>query len=319
MFERFGRLFQNEHQYAQENLSAYLDKELEAGESARVERHLEQCATCRADLATLRQTMELLRLVPEAPLPRSFLIPAAEARPQPALRRAPAFSLLRSASAIATALFVVVLSGNLLLSRGFGAPLGMGGATDQTYGLKAAPMAAPIAEEVVQESTPEQAAPTKEAVLVAERQIVPPASKSPEVMTKSAPAEAAPGASMTPAVVIVEKPAKSLAIEQATASATATLPARESLPITATMTPPPLSTPTSTPLMEAAGQARDVATSLPPANVQPRRAESGEIMALQQARSRQLVREILNAAMWVLLLATVALWTATAILSQRRR
>jgi len=310
MFNLFGHLFQTEHQYVQENMSAYLDEELGAGEKTRIEQHLAKCSRCRADLATLRQTVALLHLVPEVPLPRSFLVPASEARPQPVLRRAPAYSLLRSASAIATVLFVIVLSGNLLLPRG----PGIEEVSDQAFAPKATPLAAPLAE-----GEPEKAMPLKETVRSLDQQAAPAATKGLEVMAKVAPRGIPEGTVTASPVALGETPAKAFGSMRATVSITPTLLAREAAPVAAVATQPPLPAPTSTPVLAASERAQEEPTRAPAFVAEPPRSEPGVVMGLEQARARQLVREILNGAMWALLLTTVALWTVTAILSKQRR
>lgn len=64
-----------------EQLSAYLDGELEAEERQRLEAHLMACADCQRELAELRQTRQLLRALPAPALPRSFTLPVPEAAP----------------------------------------------------------------------------------------------------------------------------------------------------------------------------------------------------------------------------------------------
>lgn len=53
----------------QENLSAYLDGELDPGEEAELKSHLEGCETCRSELESLRSTVKLVRSVPRVPAP----------------------------------------------------------------------------------------------------------------------------------------------------------------------------------------------------------------------------------------------------------
>jgi hypothetical protein len=53
----------------QENLSAYLDGELDPGEEALLKSHLEGCEACRSELESLRSTVELVRSVPRAHAP----------------------------------------------------------------------------------------------------------------------------------------------------------------------------------------------------------------------------------------------------------
>ncbi len=66
---------QHDRHLTTEQLSALLDRQLaaEEGDGARV--HLEACEQCRSELAGLQQTVALLRALPQATLPRSFLLP----------------------------------------------------------------------------------------------------------------------------------------------------------------------------------------------------------------------------------------------------
>jgi anti-sigma factor RsiW len=73
-------------------LSALADNELSVDETARVTRHLETCADCRAELAHVRRAKALLAAAPRRAMPPD-LVAAIEARlerrpgPFPALRR----------------------------------------------------------------------------------------------------------------------------------------------------------------------------------------------------------------------------------------
>ncbi len=50
-------------------LSEYVDGSLDLADRERVDRHLDQCASCSAYLTTLRKTVELLSLLPSRPAP----------------------------------------------------------------------------------------------------------------------------------------------------------------------------------------------------------------------------------------------------------
>jgi putative zinc finger protein len=63
-----------------DDLSAYLDHELEAGEQARVAEHVAGCRDCQARLDGLRQTAYAVRGLPQESPPRTFRIPEAPAR-----------------------------------------------------------------------------------------------------------------------------------------------------------------------------------------------------------------------------------------------
>src|SRR5260370_26817699 len=58
-----------------EQLSAYLDDELEPAERAALERHLPDCPRCQSELRELRAVRGLLRALPVPALPRSFVLP----------------------------------------------------------------------------------------------------------------------------------------------------------------------------------------------------------------------------------------------------
>jgi anti-sigma factor RsiW len=66
-----------------ELLSAYIDGEVTAKEAARVEHHIAVCQGCAEELASLRWTVGLLQQVPAVPVPRSFVVRAADLEPEP--------------------------------------------------------------------------------------------------------------------------------------------------------------------------------------------------------------------------------------------
>ncbi len=105
-----------EHQWVEESLSAYIDDQLTARERARVEKHLEECQACADQLATLRQTVALVRELPLLRAPRSFAVrPAAlRARPSPA-PPAWGYGLLKGATALAALLLMLLIGGDLAL------------------------------------------------------------------------------------------------------------------------------------------------------------------------------------------------------------
>jgi len=116
MLDSLRRWTRTEHALCQEDLSAYLDGRLTSRENDRLERHLATCAQCRADLEALRHTVALLRIVPDARPPRSFLLPAGEVRqPRGAPRWQSAYTTMRLATTVATALLVLVVSGDAVL------------------------------------------------------------------------------------------------------------------------------------------------------------------------------------------------------------
>jgi len=116
----FGQARERERR--DELLSAYLDGELSAGERARLEAQLVADPALQAELDALRQTVALMRALPLVPSPRNFILPqTTPSRPRPAPlarpRRAWAAPLLTAATAVASLLFVAVLSLDLFLPR----------------------------------------------------------------------------------------------------------------------------------------------------------------------------------------------------------
>lgn len=106
------RLWFDRHSRLRDQLSAYIDGELEAPAVERLERHLADCGRCRAQLEQLRATIGALRELPEAEPPRSFtLSPERVAAPRPALPAAPplAFGMRIAATVVAAALAVVLV------------------------------------------------------------------------------------------------------------------------------------------------------------------------------------------------------------------
>jgi anti-sigma factor RsiW len=69
-----------------EQLSAYLDNEVDERERAALEQHLPTCEECRRALEELGQSRALLRALPAPALPRSFLLPETGAVPEPLSR-----------------------------------------------------------------------------------------------------------------------------------------------------------------------------------------------------------------------------------------
>jgi anti-sigma factor RsiW len=123
MFRWMKRSPQIEHEFCQENLSPFLDKQLTSSEQARVTRHLQECPACRADLQSLRQTVALLRATPVLKPPRTFFIPASEGVRQRHVQRSRlAYGYLQFATAVATVLLVLVVSGDALLRLGVARP-----------------------------------------------------------------------------------------------------------------------------------------------------------------------------------------------------
>ena len=311
MLDLLGGFLKPEHRFAQGNLSAYLDGELRAGEKSRIERHLSSCAECRQELATLRQTVDLLRLMPEMPLPRSFLV-SAEAGREAVRRPAPAFFALRTASAIVTTLLVLVSSGNLLLSSVFapaGASLPTGSAfqaaapASQTLVLAeparvaeaAAPSAQPTEAKSVATEAIAQAAP-QPTVNLSERAVT--AMKA--APSAAVPNNASPAALATPAATPTSAAPPAPAVAEGTGVSA----------------PPLLAASPAADAVAAAGKGQaETVVSLD--NREHAATDSGAPARLPVGVQSD-VRALLNGAMWMLLITTVTLWVVTAALHRQQ-
>ncbi len=113
-----------EHQYVEEQLSAYLDDELSSRERRRVERHLATCRRCQWSLETLRKTVHWTMEMPTVPVPRNFTVPvrpavvprAQRTRRTERTERRWVAPLLQGATAVAAVLFLFSVLGEFLLS-----------------------------------------------------------------------------------------------------------------------------------------------------------------------------------------------------------
>jgi len=104
------------HKFTLDNLSAYLDGELDARQRARIERHLATCSACQHELATLRATVELLSRVPAKPVPRSFVLPASVQAQQARYKFwSTAYSALRASTLAVAFMLVLFLSSDALI------------------------------------------------------------------------------------------------------------------------------------------------------------------------------------------------------------
>ncbi|MDO8611297.1 MAG: zf-HC2 domain-containing protein [Dehalococcoidia bacterium] len=105
------------HRRFRDQLSAYIDGELEAAAAERLEAHLAACEGCRLELGQLRATAAALRDLPEAEVPRSFTLSPERAAGRRPLTRATAplaLGMRLAAAGVAVALaavFVVDLGG----------------------------------------------------------------------------------------------------------------------------------------------------------------------------------------------------------------
>jgi anti-sigma factor RsiW len=104
---------QTEHEQVEALLSPYLDGRTSEAERTLVERHLQSCADCARNLATLRATVAAVREMPPVRAPRSFALPRSMAKqPQAASWMFPVF---RVATVLAVLLFVITVAGDLFL------------------------------------------------------------------------------------------------------------------------------------------------------------------------------------------------------------
>lgn len=128
-----------------EQLSAYLDGQLESGEAVRLEARLREEVGLRLEFQALRATAHTLGALPQLRPPRNFTLSAA-AKP----RRA-SHPLLQLGTAVATLSFLVVVGADVLLSRSFAA-------APAAESFQAAPLAAAPAEEAAKAEPPLEAA-----------------------------------------------------------------------------------------------------------------------------------------------------------------
>ncbi|MFP3895407.1 MAG: anti-sigma factor family protein [Anaerolineales bacterium] len=221
--------FRLDHRFTQENLSAYLDGQLTAKERGRVERHLAECSRCQEELESLHNTVELLHAVPPIPLPRSFDLPASAEEEREHYRFWSRMHMaLRTATAVASLLLVLFLSGDLAISQGLiplpgqttKAPQEVDMAVEmaevpqeETQAPSPSPWEEPegmeeeiptTAEHVTEEISPEKAAEPEVGIL--ERDPLPeasetagtPATTTPQTTTKAPPRPPEPTATMAP-------------------------------------------------------------------------------------------------------------------------
>jgi anti-sigma factor RsiW len=74
MKARIKCFYKTECSKTRERLASYLDGELDDGEREGLELHLESCRSCREEYNSLRQTVSLLRHMPEIHSERTFRI-----------------------------------------------------------------------------------------------------------------------------------------------------------------------------------------------------------------------------------------------------
>lgn len=110
-----------------EQLSAYIDNALDAGERERVRAHVETCEGCRTEYQELRATKQMLFSMPVAKPPRAFTLTQEMVASKPSvwqrLRMPIWYPRLATGSVVAFALLVMVLLGNLANTQNSAAPM----------------------------------------------------------------------------------------------------------------------------------------------------------------------------------------------------
>ena len=223
---------QNDHNRAEELISAYLDKRVSADEKDFFERHIASCADCRAQLEATRSMVAALRAMPVVKAPRSFVLPREMAKES---RRSfiSLYPALRLATVVAALTFVVLFAGDLLINRSgaIGASQSIPAAA-RAPALRQAPGAQPAA-------APTTAPAAAEASNAAATAPVAPAAPTTAPAALAAPGAGAAAKSSATAIV-TESPALSptTATPEGAAAADASLQAQSLLSATSEPTKP---------------------------------------------------------------------------------
>jgi anti-sigma factor RsiW len=129
---------QQDRHLTTEQLSAFLDGQLSPSERAQWDSHLQTCEQCQHEQADLRNTVNLMRALPQPALPRSFALPAdagfsaitpiaasprEQRAPASAPRRWPLYArnAVRVVSTLAAVLGLFFLLSGLIGTNGMGA------------------------------------------------------------------------------------------------------------------------------------------------------------------------------------------------------
>ena len=101
----------NRHRRRRDQLSAYIDGELDASATERLEGHLAECGRCRQEMEQLRATVAALQELPAVGPPRSFTLSPGRVGPRPPMPVASplAFGARIAAAGVAAALAVVLV------------------------------------------------------------------------------------------------------------------------------------------------------------------------------------------------------------------
>ena len=166
-------------------LSPYVDGEVSAAETRRVEEHAAACPACRDELDSLTATVELVRGLPELELPRSFELTRL---PEEEPRASFGVWAPRLATSVAGLLLVILLAGDFT-----GTLIQSGGSDEAETGVQFDAPSAPTAMDA--------AAPAPEAA---------PAAAAPPQASRIRMADAA---AATPTPVVAAKAAKAAAAQ----------------------------------------------------------------------------------------------------------
>ncbi len=115
----------NRHRRLRDQLSAYIDGELDPSAAERLERHLAECGRCRQEMEQLRTTVAALQELPAVEPPRSFTLSPERVAPRPPM---PVASPLAFGARIATAGVAAALAVVLVVDLG---DFGGDGVTDE--------------------------------------------------------------------------------------------------------------------------------------------------------------------------------------------
>ncbi len=104
-------LWFNRHRRLRDQLSAYIDGELDASAAERLERHLAECGRCDQEMEQLRATVAALQELPAVEPPRSFTLSPGRVAPRHPIPVASplAFGARIAAAGVAAALAVVLV------------------------------------------------------------------------------------------------------------------------------------------------------------------------------------------------------------------
>ena len=204
----------SEHQWVDESLSAYMDGELSPAETERVENHLQVCRACSESLATIQQTVTLLRELPLVPAPRSFAVRPAVVRARPSLAPpAWGYGLLKGATALAALLLMLLIGGDLALQFVGVAPLAYWAPAAPAPEVALAPSYEPAVVPAPVEETP-MLGQTKDAEA--------PEASRPENAQEAAPAAPAPTEAAEDYVAVEEAATTAARVEGAEPAGTPT-------------------------------------------------------------------------------------------------